>query len=667
MPAALLPWALVRLAATRLPIRWRWAVALAVFGYGGAAALALAYNWGDNLRFAPWAEILVGAAVAVAAALLSWTARGRLPDAPVRVSLVAVAFWFAAIGIVLPLSTLEAPRKIAGARAAFVGPTLEAARGQLDFDGDGYARALGGGDCDDRDPLIHPGAVDIPGDGADADCDGEDATDALPPPARMVDLPHYGPPEPRPAARHDRHAARRSHRRLRVPAPDVARDRRARRGRDAVRERLGARAVDPLFDAGDRRRPLAVGDHVGRVDLVAPARPRRAHDRAGACTTRATSPAACSASTTSRRPIGAASSAAWTSTTPSARRCTSRSTGRWSRADRRRAKSPTTRSRSSTGIATRSSSSGFTTTIRTSSYETHPEVPSFGASRVDRYDGEIRFTDLHLGRLIAHLRAAGLWDRTAVVLTGDHGEGFGEHGVTEHGFDLYPAQTKVPFIVRVPGIAPRRVRVPVGHVDIAPDVAEPGARRRRAGVHRALADPGHRRSARARHRHARRVPGGDLGAREEARAGDDGAAPGVERGAGRHDRVLRPRARSGRGARHLAAGRRRRVRGAGALAQADGRRARPAARRRGQARAGGHAAGPRRAAARAPACRPRWETPSLVRGYDACSPAKFPRVGRWTSRITSRWASRSLPAGGCSFTWKGRPATATWTTSRSTA
>ena len=214
------------------------------------------------------------------------------------------------------------------------------------------------------------------------------------------------------------------------------------------------------------------------------------------------------------------------------------------------------------------------------SYETHPEVPSFGPSRVDRYDGEIRFTDLHLGRLIAHLRAAGLWDRTAVVLTGDHGEGFGEHGVTEHGFDLYPPQTKVPFIVRVPGLAPRRVRVPVGHIDIAPTLVNLGARRRRAGVHRPLAGPGRRRSARARHRHARRVPGGDVGAREEARAGDDDAAPDLERGARRHDRVLRPHARSGRGARHLAGGgtttaRARRWR---ARSSATGRRAGAAAR-----------------------------------------------------------------------------------------
>ncbi len=192
LPAALLPWTLTRAAAARLPIRWPRALVLAVVGYGGAAALALAYSWGDHLRFAPWTDMLVGAAVAAVAALLCWRARGRLPDAPVRVSLVAVAFWFAAIGIVLGVSPSEPARKVTGARAAFVGEALESARQQLDFDGDGYAWALGGGDCDDRDPTIHPGALDLPGDGVDADCDGEDATDGLPPPARMVDLPADG-------------------------------------------------------------------------------------------------------------------------------------------------------------------------------------------------------------------------------------------------------------------------------------------------------------------------------------------------------------------------------------------------------------------------------------------------------------------------------------------
>jgi choline-sulfatase len=111
------------------------------------------------------------------------------------------------------------------------------------------------------------------------------------------------------------------------------------------------------------------------------------------------------------------------------------------------------------------------------SFERHPDMPesNFGDKEIDLYDGEIRFTDFHVGRVIDALKAAGLWDKTIVVVTADHGDGFGEHGIPpdkRHGYHLYANETKVPLFIRVPGIAPRRVTTPAGHVDIVPTVLD---------------------------------------------------------------------------------------------------------------------------------------------------------------------------------------------------
>jgi arylsulfatase A-like enzyme len=89
---------------------------------------------------------------------------------------------------------------------------------------------------------------------------------------------------------------------------------------------------------------------------------------------------------------------------------------------------------------------------------------------VARYDSEIHYMDLHIGRLLAALREWGV--EPLVVLTADHGEALGEHGYYfAHGQGLTEDQIRVPLILRGPGVPEgERSRRPVDHLDIAPTV-----------------------------------------------------------------------------------------------------------------------------------------------------------------------------------------------------
>ncbi|HEV8114504.1 MAG TPA: sulfatase [Planctomycetota bacterium] len=91
---------------------------------------------------------------------------------------------------------------------------------------------------------------------------------------------------------------------------------------------------------------------------------------------------------------------------------------------------------------------------------------------LDRYDGEIAFTDRHLGRLFEAFERLGFAADTVVVLVADHGEEFGEHGQKGHGYDLHEEVIHVPLVVRAPGLAPRRVPEPVPTVDLMPTLLD---------------------------------------------------------------------------------------------------------------------------------------------------------------------------------------------------
>ena len=103
------------------------------------------------------------------------------------------------------------------------------------------------------------------------------------------------------------------------------------------------------------------------------------------------------------------------------------------------------------------------------------EVPGFPAhdgSEEGHYRAILQYTDLHLGRLMDGLRERGLWDRTVVVVTADHGDEFGEHGHRHHGRTLYEEMVHVPLVVRVPGLSAQVISAPIGHVDVAPTLLE---------------------------------------------------------------------------------------------------------------------------------------------------------------------------------------------------
>jgi len=99
--------------------------------------------------------------------------------------------------------------------------------------------------------------------------------------------------------------------------------------------------------------------------------------------------------------------------------------------------------------------------------------PSERQRMIDLYDAAIRYVDDQVGRLLDALDAAGLAERTLVLLTSDHGDEFLEHGDIFHKSPfLYDELIHVPLIVRVPERQGERVTELVRHIDLAPTLLE---------------------------------------------------------------------------------------------------------------------------------------------------------------------------------------------------
>jgi arylsulfatase A-like enzyme len=464
--AASLPVVMAAVSSLLPRVRLWQSLLVALLLFGAPFALLVRARWVQDFQFMPWTQVLVIAALVAVTAALAFLLR-RVSLARSANLILAVALPSLALIFVFAVSESETARKAASAHAGLAGDMLAQGQRLFDFDRDGYARLFGGGDCDDGDPERNPGARDWPDDGIDQDCDGKDATAAG----------------------------------LRSPPFQIV--------PDAV-----PRDLKILLVTIDTLR----ADHVGSYGYARPTTPNL--DRLAAESTVFVNGWAHAPSTRYSMPAIATGrwpsaiewdeSIWWPRIAPGQRMIAEamKDLGYttaafyaylyFNRADQRgferavdyyddscaalhvNVNGPA----ESVGSSSRQMADKGIAFLRAHgqekfflwmhfydphlNFERHPEAPDFGNTQTDLYDGEIWFTDHHFGRVLDELRALGLWDKTAIIVVGDHGESLGEHGIVAHGYHLYTPHTKVPFIVRVPGLQPQRLTTPVGHVDLAP-------------------------------------------------------------------------------------------------------------------------------------------------------------------------------------------------------
>lgn len=92
----------------------------------------------------------------------------------------------------------------------------------------------------------------------------------------------------------------------------------------------------------------------------------------------------------------------------------------------------------------------------------------------DLYDGEVAYVDSCVGQIVNCLKNNNMLDNTLLIITSDHGENLGEHGMIDHLLSMYDTTLHVPLIIHCPGKFPAGVVDSdlVSLVDIAPTILD---------------------------------------------------------------------------------------------------------------------------------------------------------------------------------------------------
>jgi choline-sulfatase len=419
----------------------------------------------EELDFAfLWPLVAAALLAALAFALVSRRA------APVLAVVVFAAFG-ASAGTAIsairggPRTAIYASIEAGGGLASL---SLGLLRRAADRDRDGASALFGGGDCDDANPRISPAAIDIPGNGVDEDCSGADAQR---PPSRIAAPAPAAPAVDRPKTWDALSLVLITVDSLRGDVPYSG----------------YARPITPNIDALARRgaafeNAYALSSFTGRA--VAPMLIGRFPSETFCDTEHFTRYYA------KNDTFGEALEAAGFETAGVHGHFYFKQSGleqgfdRWIVVDppgQENAYQKTTSEEIAGEAVTLLEDPSFTSgrfflwahfMDPHKEYLEHPGFSVYGSGARARYDGEVAFSDHHLGRIVDAIAKAGLGGRTAIVVTADHGEAFKEHDVMFHGRRLWEEIVRVPWVVVAPGLEPRRVKARVSQVDLVATLSD---------------------------------------------------------------------------------------------------------------------------------------------------------------------------------------------------
>jgi choline-sulfatase len=392
----------------------------------------------------------------------------RLPNwAAALACVVAVGCtWLSGRLLEEPTLALAVERK-----TALSGSSLKLLRRATDRDGDGFAGKFGGGDCNDSDARVNPTADETPGNGVDEDCSGGDESAAAP---SAAEEPAAAPEPPKVTTLpKDLNVVFISVDTLRYDIGFTGYPRKITPNIDALAAKgtYFDRAYSLASYTSKSMGPLLIGrygseTHHGELHFsIYPPIDKMLQERLGAAGVRTLSIQA-HWYFKPNTGLGRGFDVLDMSAAP---------TERQGEGDRSVTSEQTSNAALKHLAELQNKPERFFMWVHY--LDPHAEyVPhegfDFGKDPRALYDGEVAYTDHHVGRVLDAIASGPLASRTAVIITSDHGEAFGEHGMTRHGFELWDVLVRVPLAIYVPGAKPNKLGLRRSAIDLAPTILE---------------------------------------------------------------------------------------------------------------------------------------------------------------------------------------------------